>query len=165
VRSWKFPEWSVKLVLWPREPSKRHRAQTSFQEPSFFFCFMENLLHLSSSTLLFLLNVLLCSFLRPFCSDAKEPGVGTGHSETGKSLKVLLFCDDAGLFLLVHIPGGHQGPVSRTVSLLRSRRLPGEQDERYSFRHCTLACSDSVDLLGPQRCRWCESFSCGCQPP
>jgi hypothetical protein len=48
---------------------------------------MDNLLQLSNNTLLFLFNILLCRFLRPFCSDAKEPGIGTDHEETGKALK------------------------------------------------------------------------------
>ena len=135
----------------------------------FFFCFMENLLQLSNTELFFLFNILLCSFLRPFCSDAKESGIGTGHSETGKSLKVLLFfCDNSGLFLFVHIPDGHHRSCqlggqlkffSRTVSLLRSRRLPGEQDELGAVLLNSAARWPAVTpwtcfaSWGPQRCR------------
>ena len=92
---------------WRSVPLSRYPHQ-HLLSPEFFFRFMENLLQLSNTELFFLFNILLCSFLRPFCSDAKESGIGTGHSETGKSLKVLLFfCDDSGLFLLVHILDGH----------------------------------------------------------
>lgn len=81
------------------------------------FCFMENLLQLSNTELFFLFNILLCSFLRPFCSDAKESGIGTGHSETGKSLKVLLFfCDNSGLFLFVHLEREQKSGAYRTCA-------------------------------------------------
>lgn len=61
------------------------------------------------SALFFLFNVLFCSFLGPFCPDAKEPGVGTSHAETGKCLEVLLLLsDDSGFLLLVHL-GGRTG--------------------------------------------------------
>jgi hypothetical protein len=87
-------------------------------------------LQLSVHAILFLFYVLLCSFLRPFCSDAKEVGIATGRSETGKSLKVLLFCDNSGLSFLCTSDGCHRSCQlggQLKFSLLRSRRLPGEK--------------------------------------
>ena len=42
-----------------------------------------------------------------FCLDAKEPGIGMGHANTGKGLEVLLFYNDSGFLLLIGIPYRH----------------------------------------------------------
>ena len=60
----------------------------------------------ANSSLFFLFNILFCGFLGPFRPDAKEPGIGAGHTETGKCLKVLLLlCDDSGFLLLIDLEG------------------------------------------------------------
>ena len=74
--------------------------------------------------------------LSPGCQRA---GVGAGHAETGKCLKVLLLLsDDSGFLLLIHVPYGpnRSGQLSgqlelfsRAVSLLGGRGLPGEHDK------------------------------------
>lgn len=80
----------------------------SKKEFRFFSGFVENVLQFSNLGLLFLYNILLCSFFRSFCLVAKETDIGMGDAKIGKSLQVLLFfCDDSRLFLFVHILDGH----------------------------------------------------------
>lgn len=58
----------------------------------------------ADKALFFLFHILLCGLLGPFCPDAEEPGVGTGHAETGEGLEVLLLVrDDSGFLLLVDL--------------------------------------------------------------
>ena len=79
------------------------------QHPFFIQKNVTRRLHVSqvaNSTLFFLFDILFCSFLGSFCSDAKEPSIGAGHAKTGKSLEVLLLlCDDPGFLLLVDLEG------------------------------------------------------------
>lgn len=51
---------------------------------SFFFN------HMLIGNLIFLFNILFCSFLGPFCPEAEEQGIGTGHMKTDEQPAFLL---------------------------------------------------------------------------
>lgn len=127
----------------------------------------------------FLLDVLFCSFIGPFCLDAKEHSIVMSHVETGIRLEVLLIDEDSCFLLLIHIPDRHYWPCqlgglfqlfSRTVSLLAGGGLPGKRMslEQYCFSCCMLACSNRVDLfhfLGSTEMQMIWVTFCGCLPP
>nr|BAF84080.1 unnamed protein product [Homo sapiens]BAG51528.1 unnamed protein product [Homo sapiens] len=90
-------------------------------------------------------------------SRALPPSIGTGHAETSESFAIpLLLSDDSG-FLLTFLMG-MTGPVSWVANFCSSAELSpflGAEGflgkrmslEQYSFRRCTLACRESVDLF------------------
>lgn len=62
----------------------------------FFFLLYGKFIATLQQCIIFSFQRLALQLPSPFLLDAKESGIGTGHLETGKRLKVLLFfCDDS----------------------------------------------------------------------
>lgn len=99
----------------------------------------------ASGTLLFLFNILLCCFLGPFCPDAEELGIGTGHGKPGKHPAVLL-CRALALSLRM-FRGGVTRPVSWVATLASSAELSPSLGAMGLVYRDHVACSAFVNPL------------------